>query len=128
MFNRKSLFAAAALAVLSVAGVGSASAQAWDHRGDHQGRVEQRIDRHENRFDNRMDRREARFDHRMDGRRHYVDRARLNTVLWRNQYRVIGEPYFVHDRYVVRTHNRFGHIVLVQVDPWSGAFLGEVRL
>jgi hypothetical protein len=41
---------------------------------------------------------------------------------------MIGEPYFIHDRYLVRTHDRFGRIVFVQVDPYSGAFIREVRL
>jgi hypothetical protein len=36
---------------------------------------------------------------------------------------MIGDPYFFHDRYVVRSHDRFGRSVLVQVDPYSGAFI-----
>jgi hypothetical protein len=130
MFNRKSLFAAAALAVVSVAGVGSASADTWTHvrMENHQIKRDEVRD-HAIRNDIRhQEYRDAviRHDERMD--RRYIDGVRLHDVLWRNHYRVIGNPYFVRDRYVVRTYNRFGHIVLVQVDPWSGAFLGEVRL
>ena len=33
-----------------------------------------------------------------------------------------------HGRYVVRTHDRFGRVVFVQVDPYSGAILREVIL
>ncbi len=51
-----------------------------------------------------------------------------STPLRVHNYRVIGDPYFVHGRYVVRTHDRFGRIVFVQVDPYSGAFLREVIL
>ena len=34
------------------------------------------------------------------------------------------------NRYVpeLRTHDRFGRLVFVQIDPYSGAFLGEIRL
>jgi hypothetical protein len=103
----KTILAAASLAVLSAAGIGSATAQSWDRYGDHhRGWV-----RHE------------RFEHRA-----YVDRMRLDRALRFHSYRMIGDPYFVHGRYVVRTHDRFGRIIFVQVDPYSGAFIREVRL
>jgi hypothetical protein len=100
MFSTKTILAAASLAV--AAGIGSASAAPWD-RHDWRG--------HE------------RFEHRA-----FVDRVRLADVLRFHRYRMIGEPYFIHDRYVVRTHDRFGRIIVVQVDPYSGAFIREVRL
>ena len=53
---------------------------------------------------------------------------RIADSLRFHRYRMIGDPYFVHGRYVVRTHDRFGRIVFVQVDPYSGAFLREVIL
>jgi hypothetical protein len=111
MFNTKTILAAASLAVLAAAGIGSAAAAPWDRNGDH------------DRFDRRDSFRHERFEHRA-----YVNRVRLEEGLRFHRYRMIGEPYFVHDRYVVRTHDRFGRIVLVQVDPYSGAFIGEVRL
>jgi hypothetical protein len=40
---------------------------------------------------------------------------------------MIGDPYFLGGRYVVRTHDRFGRMILVRVDPWTGAYLGVVR-
>ena len=107
MFSTKTILAAASLAVLSAAGIGSAAAQPWNH---HDWR-ERGWERHE------------RFEHRA-----YVDRVRLAEALRFHRYRMIGEPYFVHDRYVVRTHDRFGRIIFVQVDPYSGAFIREVRL
>jgi hypothetical protein len=101
MFSTKTILAAASLAVLSTAGIGSAAAAPWD--------------RHD-------------FRHQRIERRAFVDRVRLAETLRFHHYRVIGEPTFVHDRYVVRTHDRFGRIVFVQVDPYSGAFVREVRL
>jgi hypothetical protein len=111
MFSTKTILAAASLAVLSAAGIGSAAAAPWDRNGDH------------DRFDHRNGYRHERFE-----RRAFVDRVRLEQALRFHRYRVIGEPYFVHDRYVVRTHDRFGRIIFVQVDPYSGAFIREVRL
>jgi hypothetical protein len=108
MFNMKSVLAAASLAVLSAAGIGSAAAQPWDH-GYHNGwRGYERHDR---------------FEHRA-----FVHRMRVAETLRWHRYRMIGDPYFVHGRYVVRTHDRFGRIVFVQVDPYSGAFIREVIL
>ena len=106
MFSTKNILAAASLAVLSAAGIGSAAAAPWDHH---------------------IDRRDG-FRHERLERRAFVDRVRLEQSLRFHRYRVIGAPYFVHDRYVVRTHDRFGRIVFVQVDPYNGAFIREVRL
>jgi hypothetical protein len=64
-----------------------------------------------------------RFEHRAT-----VDHMRVAQTLRFHHYWMIGDPYFVHGRYVVRTHDRFGHLVFVRVDPFSGAFIGEVRL
>jgi len=111
MFSMKTILAAASLAVLSAAGIGAASAQPWDHSGYHHGWRDRAWERHD------------RFE-----RRAFVDRMRIADSLRFHRYRMIGEPYFVHGRYVVRTHDRFGRIVFVQVDPYSGAFLREVIL
>jgi hypothetical protein len=106
MFSTKTILAAASLAVLSAAGIGAASAAPWDqHPGRHDGI------RHE------------RIEHRA-----FVDRMRVAETLRFHRYRVIGEPTFIHGRYVVRTHDRFGRVVFVQVDPYSGSFIREVRL
>ncbi len=107
MSSMKTILAAASLAVLSAAGIGSAAAQPWDHHG---GRAHA-WQRHE------------RLAHRA-----YVDRLRIADALRFHHYRVVGAPYFVHGRYVVRTRNRFGRVVFVQVNPYSGTFIGEVRL
>ena len=101
------------MAILSAAGIGSAAAAPWNYQGD----------LHGDRFDRRDDYRHERFE-----RRAFVDHVRLADSLRFHHYRMIGAPYFVHDRYVVRTHDRFGRIVFVQVDPYNGRFIREVRL
>lgn len=120
MFNTKTLLAAASLAVLTAAGLGSASAAPRDVRHDRQ---DVRQDIRHDRQALRQDRRDTRFEHRG-----FVDRLRIADALRFHRYRMIGDPYFVHGRYVVRTHDRFGRVVFVQVDPYSGAFLREIIL
>lgn len=110
MYSKKILVAAAALAVLSAGGLGSASAAPWNHDRDH-----------------RMDHRG--FDrHLRNAHRHYVARNHVLDVLRLHRYRMLGDPYFVRGHYVVRSHDRFGRTVFVEVDPYSGVFLGEFRL
>jgi hypothetical protein len=106
MFNMKTVLAAASLAVLTAAGIGSAAAQPWDHHRGYRA-----FERHE----------------RLE-RRAFVDRMRVADALRFHRYRMIGDPYFLHGRYVVRSFNRFGRPVFVQVDPYSGAFIREVIL
>ena len=109
MYSKKTLIAAAALAVLSAAG--SASAAPWEHRDpDRPG-----------------------FDHRPGAmmHRHYVERTRIADTLrtsiatvWRDR------------RSVFRARSLCGaqpqplrpHRVFVEVDPYSGAFIGEFRI
>jgi hypothetical protein len=102
MYSTKILLAAASLAVLSAAGIGAASAQPWDHHN---------WVRHD------------RMEHR-----DFVERVRIADTLRFHRYAIVGNPYFVHGRYVVRAHDRLGRLVFVQVDPYSGAFVREVIL
>jgi len=107
MLNKKMLLAAAALALSSLAG--SANAAPWDHRYD-------------------------RFDHRPgpvmrhEFHRPYVERVRIYDTLRFRHYRGIGDPYFVRGHYVVRTVNPFGRTAFVEVNPYTGAFIGEFRI
>lgn len=105
MLNSKILLAAAALTVTGLAA--PASAAPWDHRHD-------------------------RFDHRPVVRhevhRPYVERVRVYDTLRFRHYRGIGDPYFVRGHYVVRSLNRHGRTVFVEVNPYTGAFIGEFRL
>ena len=105
MFAKKTILAAAALAALTAAGLGTASAQPM-HRGPV---VRHDIVRH-------------------DIRRPVVSHVRVYETLRMHRYVGLGNPYFFHGRYVVRSHDRFGRTVLVELDPWTGRFLGVVRI
>ena len=62
------------------------------------------------------------------GQRRYVDRDRIFFNLRRRHYsRFIGDPYWFQGRYVVRTYDRWGNVIFVEIDPYSGDFLGVVR-
>ena len=104
MDSNKILLAAAALAVSSLAG--TASAAPWAHRFyDHSGAAI-----------------------RPEFHRPLIERVRVFDTLRLRHYRGLGDPYFIRGHYVVRTINPFGRIVLVEVDPYSGAFIGELRV
>jgi hypothetical protein len=127
----KLLLPAAAAAILSSTGAGMAIAAPYDRGGHHDS---YRGDRHDGRMDRRMDRRDGRRDVRHDRywrseyRHGYVDRDRIFFGLRQHHYsRFIGDPYWYHDRYVVRTYNRFGRVVLVEVDPYTGDVIGVIR-
>ena len=104
MYSRKILIAAAALTVAAAGG--AASAAPWNHA--HQGW---------------NPRHEAQMDHRPP-----VAREHVFETLRSHHYRNIGDPYFVRSHYVVRSRDRFGRQAFVEVDPWSGVFIGEFRL
>jgi hypothetical protein len=114
MFTKKTLLAAAALAALTVTGIGAAAAQPRD---DH--RMPAPAARHEVM-------RNAEVRH--DGRRPVVVRTRVLETLRLHRFVGLGDPYFFHGRYVVRSHDRFGHVVLVQIDPYTGAYIGVTRI
>src|ERR1700761_6313813 len=118
MFTTKTLLTAASLAILTAAGIGSATAQPWEARHDRQEVRQDMRDLHHDRAELYRD----------THARPYVERLRIVDTLRVHRYAVVGNPYWVHGRYVVRTHDRFGRIVFVQVDPYSGAFIREVIL
>jgi hypothetical protein len=101
MFGKKIILATAALAAITASGIGAAAAAPWNHH------------------------RTVVVRHQVH--RPYVARARVYETLRLHHYAGIGDPYFLHGRYVVRSHDRFGRTVLVQVDPWSGRYVGVVR-
>ncbi len=106
MIGRKTLLAAAALAALTAGGAGVAQAQAVRDFGHRAPAAAMRHDMH----------------------RPVVARLRVMETLRLHHYVGMGEPYFLHGRYVVRSHDRLGRIVLVQIDPWTGRFIGVVRI
>ena len=118
---KKLLMTAAAAAILATAGAGSALADPprFD-RGGHHDTMRDHGD-----WDNHGHDRYWRQEYRD---RHYVDRGVVFRSLRAHQfYRWAGDPYWFQGRYVVRTYDRFGHLVFVEVDPYTGAFLGVVR-
>jgi hypothetical protein len=111
MTNRKTtLLAAAALAVLSLAGAGSANAAPRGHFGP--------AAHHQS----------VRVDMRHNFHRPYVTRTHVYQTLRTHRYVGLGDPYFFRGHYVVRSHDRFGRVVLVEINPWTGAFLGLLRV
>lgn len=118
MLTMKTLVKAASLAILTAAGlgagVGAASADPWDHR------YERRLDRHDEYGPRGWDRHD-RWDRR--DQHAYVSRWRVADALRFHRFRMISDPFFLHGRYVVRVHDRFGRPVLVQVNPYTGAFI-----
>jgi len=97
MYNIKTLVAAASIAVATAAGVSGAAAAPWDHDP---------VIRHD---------------------RPPVMRERVFDTLRFHHYRGIGAPLFIHGHYVVRSYDPLGHIVFVEVNPYTGAFIGEFR-
>jgi hypothetical protein len=106
MYNIKTILTAASLAVLAAAG--SANAAPWDN---HNHRAVERRDPYFNRAHQPI-----------------VVRERVYDALRLHHYRGVAEPVFVHGHYVVKSFNRFGRVVFVEVDPYTGAFLGEIRI
>ncbi|MGA7675156.1 MAG: hypothetical protein WCA78_08935 [Rhizomicrobium sp.] len=124
---KKLLLTAAAAAVLSATGTGLALADPYDHGGP----GHHDSDRHDDRHDG--DRRDDRGGHdrywRPEFRGHsYVDRDRVFVELRHHHYnRFVGDPYWFQGHYVVRSYDRWGHIVFVEVNPYTGGFVGEIR-
>ena len=106
MVNIKTLLAAASMAVAMAAG--SANAAPWDRPVT--------VDRH------------ITMDRHPPMRRTYVERQRVVAVLRSHRYHVIADPIFLHGHYVVKSFNHFGRVVFVEINPYTGAFLGELRV
>ena len=120
MIVKKALLAA--VAVMTLAGTGAATAMDRDHDGRPDRSWAERHD-----HDGYRDAHHDRYWRPGFGR--FVDRDRVFVELRRHNYvRFIGEPYFYRDHYVVRTYNRFGRVVFVEVNPYTGAFIGEIVL
>ncbi|MEJ0042674.1 MAG: hypothetical protein WDM81_10855 [Rhizomicrobium sp.] len=60
-------------------------------------------------------------------RRIVEHRIVFNTLRARH-IRYVGTPYFVRGHYVVRSFDRFGHVSFVEVNPYTGGFIGFIRL
>lgn len=119
------LLTAAAAAILTTTG---AVAQDRDHRPDHNW-----SERDGNRDrDSRGHDGDRNFQMRdrywRDGYRDYAHRDVFYRNLRAHHYnRWQGDPYWFHGRYVVRTYDRFGRVVFVELNPYTGGFMGEIR-
>jgi hypothetical protein len=59
---------------------------------------------------------------------HYVGRDRVFFELRRNHFkRWDGAPYWFQGRYVIRSYDRRGRPVIVEMNPYTGSFIGIVR-
>jgi hypothetical protein len=63
-----------------------------------------------------------RIDRRVVEHRVVFDTLRIHRI------RYVGNPYFVRGHYVVRSFDRFGHVTFVEVNPYTGRFIGFIRL
>lgn len=60
--------------------------------------------------------------------RGFVPRDRIFGELRRHHYmRFDGDPYWYQGRYVVRSFDRSGRRVFIEVNPYTGGFIGVVR-
>lgn len=63
-----------------------------------------------------------------DGYHGYVGRDRIFFELRRHHFnRWDGAPYWFQGRYVVRSYDRYGRAVFVEMNPYTGGFVGVVR-
>ncbi len=60
--------------------------------------------------------------------RRIVEHRIVFNTLRANRIRYVGNPYFVRGHYVVRSHDRFGRVTFVEVNPYTGRFIGFIRL
>lgn len=58
-------------------------------------------------------------------RRPYIVRERVYEILRAKHYRYIGVPYFYGGKYLIRSYDARGRIVIVTIDPFTGAWLSE---
>ena len=61
-------------------------------------------------------------------RRVVVDHRVVFDTLRVHRIRYVGNPYFVRGHYVVRSHDRFGRPAFVEVNPYTCAYIGFIRL
>ena len=108
---KKILTAGATAAILSAAGITAASADPYDHGRDH--------GYHDRDFDRDHD---GWRDHR------FADRDRVYETLRYRHIRFHGDPFFYRGHYVVRSFDPFGRAVFVEVNPYTGGFIGFIRL
>ena len=58
-------------------------------------------------------------------RRPYIVRERVYEILKAKHYRTIGAPYIYGGKYLIRSYDARGRLVIVTIDPYTGAWLSE---
>ena len=119
----------AAAATFALATSSAAFARDYDHDRDH---------RHQTSHSDRNEHRDRDWNHGNRGYhmgytyhnyRPYVGHDRVRFVLRSHNYRYVSDPYWYRGQYVVRAYDPYGRLVLVRVDPYSGAWMGiSIRL
>jgi hypothetical protein len=62
------------------------------------------------------------------GNDRYVGRDRYIRTLRAHRYnRWDGDPYWFQGRFVIRTYDRFGRPIFVELNPYTGDFIGIIR-
>ncbi len=65
---------------------------------------------------------------RPDFRGGFASRDRLFSVLRQHSYnRWDGDPYWFQGHFVIKTFDRFGSPVIVELNPYTGDFIGIIR-
>jgi hypothetical protein len=60
--------------------------------------------------------------------RGFAGRDTFHRSLRAHHYnRWAGEPYWFQGRYVIRTYDRYGRVVFVELNPYTGGFIGVIR-
>jgi hypothetical protein len=136
---KKILMAAAATAVLSVAGASAASADTgYGDNGYNQDSSRYGGDnRHDDSDNTRGDHRDNNNGwHRGSDRhsgwshdhRRFADRDTIFRSLRYHRIHYVGDPYFVRGHYVVRSFDRFGRVSFIEINPYTGDVIGVIRL
>ena len=69
-------------------------------------------------------------DHDRYWRHSYHDRVFVdddvvfNILRHRHYTEFEGRPFWFHGRFIVRTHDRWGRLVMIEVNPYTGAYIG----
>lgn len=139
---KKILTAAAAAAVLSVAGASVAAADnaygdngynqdnssyGRDYRHDDSSR-DNRDYRDNNYHDNGWHRGWDKHSGWRHDHRRFADRDTIFRSLRYHRIHYVGEPYFVRGHYVVRSFDRFGRASFIEINPYTGDVIGVIRL
>jgi hypothetical protein len=59
---------------------------------------------------------------------HPLAREAVRASLQLHHYRFVSDPYFFRGRYVARSIDPSGRVVLVEINPQNGAFIGEILI